>query len=454
MYIKILSPFIKDYLTVFSIVLSVFASVMSSFMLVMCYSEIMDQFDVSLQDFHWRTFLFFTAFSVGLLFFGTAIQKIGVHRQFYMGMTMFMMAVLGSALAPYWSIFLAFQFFHGLSDAMMVSAMPVLITMHIARERFGWAFGLQSSILSLATLLGPLVGHLVSFYGGWKAVFYTLFCITACALWLSSITLAPLKKKNKSLLPLPYLSTISLFGLFISFHSYIKNTTNTYINLFLLILCFVIFLGQELKGKTKLIPQQIWKNKSFLLCAVFAFVISIIGNLLYFFVPGYFQNSLGMSKINLGLIITANASIPFLLATYFGKQADLNPHRIFLAGLLIYGSTFAIFNIFREHFQLWNVALLYMSTGLASALFSPSQMKLTILTIPSDQTGSYMGFYYFLQFSAGSMATSVFILLNTIGASSHEITHQDFHSIMLFSAISVSLLLVFGTLRTLRKATS
>lgn len=439
---------LRDYLIVLSIVLSVFASVMSSFMLILSYPEIMNFFGVTLKEFHWRTFLFFSSFAVGLPFFGTAIQKIGAKRQFFWGMSVFLIATLGSALSFEWHVFLFFQISQGLADAMMVSTMPVLIRKFISTDRLGWAFGLQSAILSLSSLLGPSLGNVITFYWGWESIFYLLFCITLCALILSYIILSPLKGEIVKGISLPYINALTLFCCFLSLQWLVSTQDYKQPALLICLTCLLLFVSKESRNRAILIPKEILKNFPFIICVIFIFCIAMVTNLIFFFIPGFLQSYLGFSSINLGWIIAANTLIPIILSTYFGKLSDHSPHLMLIIGILFYLLALFIFSFLYLDLNLWILAALYMMIGFASSLSSPAQMKITISSIPKSLTGPYMGFYYFVQFSTGSVATFVFMMFTSEESSSKTMMPNDFHSMLIFCSIVMVMLLALGIIRT------
>ncbi|MGI4851743.1 MAG: MFS transporter [Janthinobacterium lividum] len=437
-----------DYLIVTSIVMAVFASVMSSSMLVLCYPEIMESFHLTLKEFHWRTFFFFCSFSIGLLFFGVMAKKIGARRQFFFGMILFIISTLGSVFAPNWKIFIFCQILQALSDAMMVSTMPILIRNFISSDRLGWAFGLEATILSSSGLIGPPLGRIIAGYWGWQSIFYFLACVTFLSFVLSLYILPSFKEEIKKDLPLPYLSIFAIFSLFFSVQCLI-NIEDYKIGSFIgIILSIVVFVTQEFSTSTKIIPKNIIKNKPFLMCLLLIFCIATISNLLFFFTPAFLQGYLQISSTTLSWIIALDALVPIFFSTYFGKLSDRSPHKIFIVGVALYTLSLMLFSYVYLDINLWMLTGIYMVLGFGSALMSPSQMKLTISIIPFSETGTYMGLYYFVQFSCGSFATIIFMAITSSDSLSYiRLTPQDFKSILLFSTLTMLVVLYGGFLR-------
>lgn len=159
------------------------------------------------------------------------------------------------------------------------------------------------------------------------------------------------------------------------------------ITLFSCFLCLLIFLYSENYGSSNLISKELRKNIFFLNCMFSIFCIATVSNLFFFFAPNFLNGYLQFSSFSLSWLITIDAIIPLIFAIYFGKLSDHSPHLIFVSGICFYFLTLLLYSLSYMNLNLSILSALYVLIGVSSSLLSPSQMKLTLMTIPESLTG-------------------------------------------------------------------
>lgn len=164
----------RNRLLVTVIACGVFASVASLPMLLLASAAMVRDFHVSYSELQWRNLLFWTAFGVGLPFFGRVTERVSARMQFVSGITVFVISAVLGAMATNWTAFLVSPTLQGLADGIVVSSQAVLIRLLLPPDRIGWAFGWQGAVLAAAQLGSPALGCLLLEHVSWRAIYWII----------------------------------------------------------------------------------------------------------------------------------------------------------------------------------------------------------------------------------------------------------------------------------------
>jgi len=118
--------------------------------------------------------LFMAGFAVGQIIFGPLCDRLGRRPALLIGCAVFTVAALGCALAPTIQVLVFWRFLQGIGAA----AGPV-ISFAIVRDLFVGSgarkrFAYVGVVATLAPIVAPTLGGLISSWAGWRAVFYSL----------------------------------------------------------------------------------------------------------------------------------------------------------------------------------------------------------------------------------------------------------------------------------------
>jgi MFS transporter, DHA1 family, multidrug resistance protein len=118
--------------------------------------------------------LFMAGFAVGQMIFGPLCDRLGRRPTLLIGCAAFTVAALGCATAPSINTLVFWRFFQGIGAA----AGPV-ISFAIVRDLFVGSharkrFAYVGVVATLAPIVAPTLGGLISSWAGWRAVFYSL----------------------------------------------------------------------------------------------------------------------------------------------------------------------------------------------------------------------------------------------------------------------------------------
>jgi MFS transporter, DHA2 family, metal-tetracycline-proton antiporter len=427
----------QSQLLILAISMGVFASVTSSAMLTIAFPDIARDFGISFSTLQWRNILFFALFACGLPFFGKLSDRFGTRRQFLIGLSLFSIVTLLSSFMKNWYGFLLFQSLQAVADSMIVAVQNTLIRTSFPEHKIGWAFGWFSAVLSASALIGPSLSGFILTYSDWHMIFWVLCAIALLTLLLCYFVI-PSTPPSMTEQPIPYLSTLCVFIAIISiqvlFFDSITSSVKTVDSLVLFAALVILLVSERRKIGAYLFPKGALQNKIFTTASIRAFLLFIQTNATALYAPSFLRDVQGLSPRSVGLILLIAPVIGLLAAGLTGRLADKGPRTalgtgivITLAGMLLYTQTDTLRPV-------WYFMMIMLLLGLGSKIVMPSQNRIVLLSVPKEQTGSYMGVFQMLQFVSGAFAAGLFgPIVQSAQGSGHVITSRGFHEMILIA---------------------
>lgn len=128
--------------------------------------------------------VFFLSMGFGQIVVGPISDMIGRKAPLYLGLALFIVGSVGSALAASVEVLIAFRFLQGLgASAGMVVPRAVVRDLHTGNEA-ARLMSLLMLVMSISPILAPLTGSLVIAAFGWRAVFWAVTVAALVAAFL------------------------------------------------------------------------------------------------------------------------------------------------------------------------------------------------------------------------------------------------------------------------------
>ncbi|QXT43050.1 MFS transporter [Serratia fonticola] len=142
-------------------------------------------FNASFQDVQWVVITYLLAITTLIVGVGRLGDIISRRTLLLAGLSLFMLASLGCAVAPtiWWLI--AARVAQGLGGAVMMAITLALVGETISKDKVGRAMGLLGTLSAVGTALGPTLGGVLIAGFGWQSIFLinlplggvALFCV-------------------------------------------------------------------------------------------------------------------------------------------------------------------------------------------------------------------------------------------------------------------------------------
>lgn len=329
-----------------------------------------------------------------LLIFGSLSDSLGRKRLFSFGIALFSLSCLLAALAPNAILLICFRILQGIGAAMYMANGMALVNSHFSNKFRGRAFGMMSTAIAIASILGPSIGGLISSLSGWRSVFLALAPAAIIAAFLAVKLLNKEKIKEFSIVKrnFDYKGAVLSFILAISLVGTLLSINNQYWIFFAVLITATItssylFMRTERSSPNAIIPIRLLGNQTFVSSNVMALLLYIIMMGLSVIIPFQITTQSGGSSAIAGLLLSIMA-VPVLVISYAaGFIADKRSAKIVvLSGLItvLLGITILVISFQLNSILVSGLGVLIFGIGVG--LFNPSNNKIVMASVAMEDS--------------------------------------------------------------------
>lgn len=351
--------------------------------------DLVQYFGVSASTVSWQVTLAGLVIGIGAVVYSSLSDSISIRNLLTVGI---LLICVGSLLGyitheNYWLIVFS-RIIQSAGLGATETLYLVFITKYASEQEQKKYMGFSTSSFQLATVIGTLTGGFVATYLAWQH----LFLIPLLSLLLLPFILKYLPKEEKKKNSVDFLGLIIVAVIATTIMLYMSNFN--WLILALFIVSVIVFLLYISKNKNAFITIEFFKNKQF----VFALVVAFILNSLY---SAYALNTLSFLLTSVYEIHLDTVSLLFIPACLLaatvgalsGKIAKrLNSQQcVYTAiGLIIISLLLGVFFV-KTSLAVFVVSLILFSCSYA-LLYAPL-IDISIRKVPSDKSGTALGFY-------------------------------------------------------------
>jgi EmrB/QacA subfamily drug resistance transporter len=293
-----------------------------------------------LQGLQWTVSAYTLTFAVFLLTGSTLGDRFGRKRLFTLGLSLFTLASVASALAPNIGSLIAARAVQGLGGAIVVPLTLTLLSAAVRPERRGLAIGGWGALAGLAIALGPVIGGGVVEAASWQWIFWLnvpigLVLVPVSRFWLTE-SRGPARRLD---LAGTVLASLGLFGVVLGLirGGSIGWTNPQVLGSFIGGAAFLAaFIVQELRSDHPMLPLTLFRSRAFSLVNVASLLMffGMFGSV--FFLIQLFQGVWGYSPLAAGVRMLPWTALPMVIAPIAGGLSDrIGGRAIVGTGLLI-----------------------------------------------------------------------------------------------------------------------
>lgn len=391
----------RRWLSLATLCVAVFMSLLDVTIVNVALPTIQKSFNESFSDVQWIINAYTLAYAVVLLVASKLGDIFGRKRIFFIELTIFTLGSLASALSTTGLQLNLFRTIQGIGGAgIMGLSMTIVASTFVGRDR-GLAFGIWSSVIGVATAMGPLLGGYLIQLFNWRAIFMINVPIGVIAL-LGAIYFVDESYGNRhgSIDWIGMLISIAMvfslvFGLVQKETHSAWHWSNVHVAGYLIagIVLLIVFILLERHLKSPMIDLAIFKSISFDGTIIAAFCLGAGLYAFFTYLTIWMQDYLGYSAMQTGVRQLAISIFSMILGPIAGMLSGRWQKRWMISGgLLLIGCGFLII------YHAVSLKVMYIDfvagfalLGIGNAIVNPPLSSAAMDSVKMSQVGMASG---------------------------------------------------------------
>ena len=380
---------LENYVIAVAAITSFFAVFLSSGVIV-AVPSIATEFGMSNIVQNWIATIFLLLVAIFTIPAGQLSGKFGLKKSLVLGLFVYLLSSIGTCLAFSTEVFLIFRIIQGIGVAFINVAAMAMVVSAVSPKNRGKALGLTVTGVYMATSLSPVIGGSLTYYFGWRAIFYFVipFLLVCIILMLVKI---PQEWKTGENDPIDKIGSI-IYGIGILFFIYGFTRLKSSIGATLAILGAILLIGfvlWELKEKYPVFNMRLFKNAKFASSNLAAFcgylAVFVVTTILSY----HLQYVRGMNSQVTGLFLIVTPIVMAILAPIAGKLSDkIYPQKLAAIGMAIGSVALGIFAFLNNNTSFYVIIIAMLLQGMGVGLFSSPNTNSMMSSFPAKETST------------------------------------------------------------------
>ena len=268
------------------------------------------------------------AVTISLLPLSSLGDIFGYRRVFVVGMAVFTVASLGCAMSQSLVTLTLARVVQGFGAAGIMSVNTALIRFIYPRSWIGRGVGINAMVGSVSAALGPTVASGILSIAHWPWLFAVNVPTGAIALLIGIRALPPTPlAKHRFDMPSAALSALT-FGLLITAIDGVghgQRTSNVVMEIGASLVIGAVLVSRQMAETAPLLPLDLLRIPLFALSVATSICSFTAQGLAYVSLPFFFEDVLGRSQVETGLLMTPWPLTVAVIAPFAGRLADRYP---------------------------------------------------------------------------------------------------------------------------------
>jgi EmrB/QacA subfamily drug resistance transporter len=359
---------------------------------------IQHQLSAKVTELQWVINSFMLALSATMVVMGRIADIYGRRKILYIGMAVFAVSSLGAGLAPNINTLILFRLLQGLSVSILYTVPMAMIASIFPQEHQGKAIGILVGISGFGLALGPVIGGFLIELLGWRSIFLVNLPVILVSFVICLKTLNESKSHEHG----NNIDWGGLLLLIIAFPSLIFATVNgsdwgflspKTLALYTIGCVSLVALYRVEKNKASpIICFKLFANRLFLSGIAANFALAFSYATVFFLMPLYLHNVLGLQTYQVGLILLPASVMVALLSPVVGYLIDkLGVKQILMCGFTLFAISAYMQSTFTDATTISFIVSASIIFGIAWACVLSPSINAALSSVPATISGVAIG---------------------------------------------------------------
>jgi MFS transporter, DHA2 family, multidrug resistance protein len=343
----------------------------------------------------WVVNAFQLAVTASLFAFASLGTLHGAARVYRIGVALFILGSTLCALAQNLLILIGARALQGVGAAAIMAISPALLREVFPRAQLGQALGINALVVAASSAAGPTLGGFILAVAPWQLLFAINVPLGLMNMALNRALPRDEPAGGKLDIPSAILSalcfTLTIWGLDGFAHH--ESLASIVLRIVIGVGSGVAFVRRQLQLPRPMIAVDLFSIPPFALAAATSFAAFFSQGLAYVALPFYFQEALGRTPLQSGLLLTSWPLAIVVVAPIAGRLSDRFPVAILSTlGLVVLAVGYALYAIIPPHPSTLQIVLHGILCGVGFGLFNTPNNRELIGNAPREKSASAAGF--------------------------------------------------------------
>ncbi|MBP2298898.1 MFS transporter [Azospirillum picis] len=320
---------------------------------------------------------------------------VGYRRVYGVGLAVFTVASLGCALAPNLPVLTIARVLQGLGGAGIMSVNLALVRHIYPSTHLGRGVGYNAMIVAVSSAAGPSLAALILSAASWPWLFAVNVPLGLAALAVASKAMPVSNPAGHRFDWLSAALNAGTLGLLIVGFKGIDGSQPAWqvaAELAGALALGVTLVRRELSQTTPLLPVDLLRRPVFALTVVTSVCSFAAQNIAFVSLPFFFEDVLGRSQAESGLLMTPWPLMVALVAPITGRLADrYDASRLASVGLGLFACGLALMALLPHDPTVADAAWRMALAGFGFGLFQTPNNKVLVSSAPKERSGGASG---------------------------------------------------------------
>ena len=408
-----------------SVALGLFLTVTDQSGVGIALPRIAEHFGADLPLAQWIALGFTLSTSVMFMPVGRLSDIFGRANIFMIGFAVFVLAAMLGGTAVAFPILIAAKLIQGVGVAgIEANGMAMVADIFPERER-GKAIGLYMSIIGAGAVGGPVIGGTLVSLLGWRSIYAASSCVGIIALLLAAVVLrrgVSTSTTSSTDANQPARTSFDWLGACLSsvvLICFLLSITNGHrlgfdspiilAGLGAAIAALAAFIWWEGKAEAPMLDLSFFRSRVFTLGVSARFLSFLAGSAVYFIMPFYLVQGLGLEPGVAGLLMVPGSVAIGIWGPVSGRLSDkIGTRWLTVVGMALAGTGMLMFSMLDENSSTTRIMLSILIEGTGIGLFSSPNTSAIMTAIDSRKFSVVSAFLNLVRTSAGLSGIAIF----------------------------------------------
>ncbi|MCX9087157.1 MAG: MFS transporter [Candidatus Methanoperedens sp.] len=355
-------------------------------------------FNTDITTIEWVVMAYLLTITSLLLSLGRISDMVGRKIIFAGGLAIFTIGSGLCAISATEGQLILFRVIQGIGAALLMATGVAIVTHAFPPRERGKAMGLIGTVVSIGSMVGPVMGGFLIQRVGWQSIFYINLPVGIIGTVMALKILQKDETNNKDQtfdIPGGLTLFISLISLLLALSEGQEKGwgSDFIISLFISsIVFFIIFVRIETTAKQPVLDLGHFKNRQFAAANISALISFMAMFSIILLMPFYLQDELGYSTEKMGFVFMAVPLVMSVVSPLSGWLSDrTNSYVLSSLGIGIAAVSILSMGYLTLDSSFTDVALRLSFLGLGMGLFQPPNNSIIMGSLPKEQLGIAAG---------------------------------------------------------------